>query len=211
MTTDKTIIFTTGTLIINVKSISFMQKTGKVNKPNTIARENIGHAVLEPIRILSKIELVYCFQIAAIGLILSIIGLLISIKTDNNYILNIGLGLFYFSLFLCFSIMILDGLLGLKIAKPILISIFGKDILRVVVQNIYGGNSLEFFILPDEKSKIPKFEDYKLDKIYNVDNVKNSYIGKNNIDDIEKLATLKDKGILSQEEFDLKKKQILGL
>lgn len=31
------------------------------------------------------------------------------------------------------------------------------------------------------------------------------------IDDLEKLASLKDKGIISQEEFEQKKKQILGL
>jgi hypothetical protein len=31
------------------------------------------------------------------------------------------------------------------------------------------------------------------------------------MDQLEKLASLKDKGILTQEEFDAKKKQILGL
>lgn len=32
-----------------------------------------------------------------------------------------------------------------------------------------------------------------------------------NIEDLEYLASLKDKGIITQEEFDLKKKQLLGL
>lgn len=33
----------------------------------------------------------------------------------------------------------------------------------------------------------------------------------NNLDELEKLSELKDKGIITQEEFDQKKKQILGL
>lgn len=208
---NQTITFSTGTLIINDKSISFNQKTGRANNVNTIARENIGHTDLEPMRLLTKVDLVYGFQTAAIGFVLGIIGLVIAISSNVFFLLYLGMAVFFFGAFLVFSVIWLDGLLGLNVAKPILFSIFGKDAMRIVVQNIYGGNNLQFFILPDEKSKIPKFEDYKLDKIYNVDNVKNSDIGKNNIDDIEKLATLKDKGILSQEEFDLKKKQILGL
>lgn len=31
------------------------------------------------------------------------------------------------------------------------------------------------------------------------------------LDDLEKLATLKDKGVITDEEFQLKKKEILGL
>lgn len=33
----------------------------------------------------------------------------------------------------------------------------------------------------------------------------------NGLDDLEKLAALKDKGIITQEEFDLKKKSLLGI
>lgn len=38
-----------------------------------------------------------------------------------------------------------------------------------------------------------------------------SYKSMNNLDEIEKLASLKEKGIITQKEFDIKKKSLLGL
>ena len=35
--------------------------------------------------------------------------------------------------------------------------------------------------------------------------------GTSNLDELEKLASLREKGIITDEEFDLKKKQLLGL
>ena len=208
---NKTISFSTGNLIINEKNISFHLNGGNANNVNTIGRENIGHLDKQPMRLLPKADFVYCFQTAVIGVILAIVGLILGISTNFYIILYVGIALIFFGAFLLFAMLWLDGLLGLSVAKPILLSLYGVDAVRVVVQNIYGGNNLQFFVRLDEQSKIPKFEDYKLEKVYNVENVKNSETGKNNIDDIEKLAALRDKGILSQEEFDLKKKQILGI
>jgi len=208
---NKTIPFSTGNLIINEKNISFHLNGGNANNVNTIGRENIGHLDKQPMRLLPKADFVYCFQTAVIGVILAIVGLILGISTNFYIILYMGIALIFFGAFLLFAMLWLDGLLGLSVAKPILLSLYGVDTVRVVVQNIYGGNNLQFFVRLDEQSKIPKFEDYKLEKVYNVENAKSSETGKNNIDDIEKLAALRDKGILSQEEFDLKKKQILGI
>jgi hypothetical protein len=103
-------------------------------------------------------------------------------------------------------------MLGLKIGKPILLSLFGVDAVRVVVQNIYGGNNLQFLVRQDEQSKIPKFETFIIEKIYSVENItKTETNEKGNLDDLERLAELLKKGIVTQDEFDLKKKQILGL
>lgn len=208
---NKTISFSTGNLIINEKNISFHLNGGNANNVNTIGRENIGHLDKQPMRLLPKVDVVYCFQTAVIGVILAIVGLILGVSTNFYIIFYVGIALIFFGAFLLFSVLWLDGLLGLNVAKPILLSLYGVDAVRVVVQNIYGGNNLQFFIRLDEQSKIPKFEDYKLEKIYNVENIKSPETGKNNIDDIEKLAALRDKGIISQEEFDLKKKQILGI
>ena len=208
---NKTIIFSTGNLIVNDKNISFHLKSGNINNVNTIGRENIGHQDQQRMRILPKAEFVYIFQNLIIGFILGVVGLIIGISSQFFIVLYFGLGFVFFAGFLYFAWMWLDMMLGLNVAKPILLSLYGVDTIRVIVQNIYGGNNLQFFVRLEEESRIPKFEDYKLEKIYNVENINNSIVGKNNIDDLEKLATLKDKGILSQEEFDLKKKQILGL
>ena len=47
--------------------------------------------------------------------------------------------------------------------------------------------------------------------------LKETYVGNvimtqsSNMDELEKLARLRDKGIISEEEFEAKKKQLLGL
>lgn len=208
---NTTISFSTGSLIINDNNISFHSNGRNINNVNTIGRENIGHQDKQPMRLLPKDEIVYVFRNAIIGIIVVIVGFIIAVSSQFFLFVYIGLGFLFFAFFLYFAWMWLDSILGLNVAKPIMLSLYGVNAVRVVVQNIYGGNNLQFFVRLDEESKIPKFEDYKLDKIYNVDNVKKSDTGKNNLDDIEKIAALRDKGILTQEEFDLKKKQILGL
>ena len=52
-------------------------------------------------------------------------------------------------------------------------------------------------------------QDFILEEIK--DNPKPNQSNTSNLDEIEKLSLLKDKGILTQEEFDAKKKQLLGL
>jgi hypothetical protein len=208
---NKTIEFSTGKLIINETNISFHQNRGNVNNVNTIGRENIGHMNKQSMRLLPHVDFVYIFRIAILGVALIILGFIIAMKSDMYFLVQIGCIFIIFAGFLMFSSLFIDGLLGLKVAESILLMLFGVDAYRIVVQNIFGGNNLIFLIRDDEISKIPKFEDYKLEKIHKVENTKSPETAANNIDDIEKLANLRDKGILSQEEFDLKKKQILGI
>ncbi|MCA9348008.1 SHOCT domain-containing protein [Candidatus Saccharibacteria bacterium] len=54
----------------------------------------------------------------------------------------------------------------------------------------------------------PKRKQFKDTQTIRIDQLEKISEG---VDEIEKLATLYDKGILSQEEFETKKKQILGL
>lgn len=62
----------------------------------------------------------------------------------------------------------------------------------------FGGNNNELFA--DAKRLIEE-------RINSV----NSPVKNSGLDDLEKLASLKDKGIISEEEFQAKKKQLLGL
>jgi hypothetical protein len=55
-----------------------------------------------------------------------------------------------------------------------------------------------------------KAQDFILEEL-KINKKKTSQESSNNLDDLEKLAVLKDKGIISQEEFDIKKKQILNV
>ncbi len=209
---NKTILFSTGRLIINDSNVSFHSNLVRVNNVNTISRENIGHQDKQKMRLLPKQEFVYIFRFFIIGTILSIVGFVFGIYSNYFILLYIGLALIFFAGFLYFSWFWLDTMLGLKIGKPIFLSLFGVDAVRVVVQNIYGGNNLQFLVRQDEQSKIPKFETFKKEKVYTVESVsKTENIKNGNLDDLEKLSELLKKGILTQEEFDLKKKQILGL
>lgn len=209
---NKTILFSTGRLIINDSNISFHSNLVRVNNVNTISRENIGHQDKQKMRLLPKQEFVYIFRNFIIGVVVSIVGFMFGLYYNYFVLLYIGLALIFFAGFLFFSWMWLDTMLGLNIARPIFLSLYGVDAIRVVVQNIYGGNNLQFLVRQDEQSKIPKFETFKIEKIYSVENVMDSELKeKHNLDNIERLADLLSKGILTQNEFEIKKKQILDL
>lgn len=210
-TENKTINFSTGKLIINDSNISFHQHRGNVNDVNTISRDNIGHMDKQAMRLLPKAEFVYIFRIALIGIALIILGFIVGVGNNNYKMMYLGFVAIAFSSFLMFCYYWVDGLFGVEITQSILLKFWGVDAYRIVVQNIFGGNSLMFLIRDEEVSKIPKFENYKLDKIHKVENVVNQNVNTHSIEDLEKLANLRDKGIITHEEFDLKKAKILGL
>lgn len=62
----------------------------------------------------------------------------------------------------------------------------------------FGGNNNELF------AEAKKMIEEKINAV-------NSPAKNSGLDDLEKLATLKEKGIISEEEFQAKKKQLLGL
>ncbi len=64
--------------------------------------------------------------------------------------------------------------------------------------SVFGGNNNELF---NEAKQLIE------ERINSV----NSHAKNNGLDDLEKLAALKEKGIISEEEFQAKKKQLLGL
>lgn len=208
---NKTISFSTGKLIVNDKDVSFHVHNGRANTINTIGRENIGHTELHNMRVLPKDTIIYCFRMFFLGLAFLILGFIVKAINDSEFMIWGGIVFIFFSFYLLFSILVLDGMLGLNVTVPILLRFFGVDATRVVVQNIYGGNNLMFLVRQDERKNVPKFEEYKLEKIYTVESTNKSKSDSNGIDDLEKIAALKEKGIITQEEFELKKKQILGL
>ena len=203
----KKIIFSTGTLNIEDISITFHHNKVILNKANSISRENIGHTDKQTLKILPNVEFVYIFRLVIIGIALAIVGVFFGVSTKTYFLFYLGLGVIFFGAFLLFAWIWLDSMLGMKIAGPILLGLFGVDACRVIVQNIYGENNLDFFIRADEKNKLPNFEEYKIEKIDTVQIVNQ----KNELDDISKLAELLKAGYITQEEFDKKKNQILGI
>jgi len=206
---NKTILFSTGKLIINETNISFHQNQSNINNVNTIARENIGHMNKQSMRLLPRSVFNYVFIIAISGFATMIGGLIFATKPD--IFLTLGTVLIITAGVLLGSFMLFDGLMGINIVESVLTIIFGVDAYRIVVQDVFGGNNFIFLISANEVSKVPKFEDYKLEKRHKIENADITHNNKNSYDDIEKLANLRDKGIISQTEFDQKKRQILGI
>lgn len=211
------ITFRTGDLIIEDNYISFHKKNVRFNNSDTISRENIGHVDKQSMRVLPNSEFVHCFQLAFIGLIITILGLFVFVYSKNLLVFYGGLVMIIFSGALLFVFLYLDKILGLRLATPILYSLFGVDAYKIIVQNIYGGDNLQFFIKKEELSLLPDFLEFKKDKIYKTETQTNQNQGNetntnnNAYEDIFKLGALRDSGLISNEEFELKKKQILGI
>ncbi|GAA4032638.1 hypothetical protein GCM10022386_16100 [Flavobacterium cheonhonense] len=204
---NKTINFSSGNLVIDSESVSFQQKRGFVNNVNTISRTNIGNVEIQNMRILNHVDFVYCFRTLLIGIVVAICGFIFLAITKSTIMFYLGLAVTLFSVFLFFGSIFLDGMLGLNLIQSILIYIYGVEAIRVVIQNRHGGNNLMFFIGDDERSKLPKFEDLKIEKREVVEVLSQN----NNLDDINKLAELLSKGLITKDEFDKKKNQILGI
>jgi len=208
---SKKISFSTGDLVIAERSISFHQSGVGLKNGNTINRENIGHVDKQPLSILPKASIVLWIRLVLIGAVITIIGFAIAFSSKFFLILYAGYIILFGSCFMFFYDIFLEDVIGIPLSKTLLHSLFGVDAVKVVVQNIYGGNNLVFTVRHDEERKLPKFESLKLNKVYAVNDVSGKNAKSGNISDIEKLAALREKGLITEEEFLKKKKQILGL
>ena len=203
---NKTISFSTGNLTINDKFISFCQNNNNfIKSESTISRENIGHTDKQILKILHHSSLIYIFRIALFCVILGVVAILLGEKFF--FIAKIAAYIFIIDCLVFLPLMYVDVLLGVSILKTILLTMFGVDCYKIVIHNAIDGNNLVFFIGKNEISKLPNFEDYKITKVHNVGK---TYNEKDNFNDIQKLALLKEKGLISQQEFEKLKIEILG-
>lgn len=157
--------FSTGNLTLGDNSVSFNNLNVRLNDFSTILREDIGHVIIEPVKMLPNAERTHCFQLITFGFIFSFVGFLIAMLTNTYLMFYLGIALILISSILLFSNLWLDSILELKMATPILNALFGVDYYRVVVQNLFGGSNLIFFIKTNEISRLPNIEKYKKDKI----------------------------------------------
>jgi hypothetical protein len=88
--------------------------------------------------------------------------------------------------------------------------------IKVVMAAVFmspGAATVKVFGTGDQKLEAPfvKVAEAKKAEALILNLMKKKSGGSSDADELEKLSQLKDKGILTQEEFDQKKKQILGL
>ena len=111
----------------------------------------------------------------------------------------------------------LDDVISVNIVKPFLkvpyLQVITPDLQVTKNDGLKGADANVVLIQPFNMKKAKKIREYimsyKVGSIQRGKGISVSLVG--SIDDLEKLARLKDSGIITQEEFNAKKKQILGL
>ena len=98
------------------------------------------------------------------------------------------------------------------IGKNIL-KINGKGTLlaQIELSKPWGAKAQEFIMDQKIETGVAPLSNAKKVEEIVISKIGKSTNSNSNIDDLEKLAKLKDKGIITQEEFDKKKKQVLGI
>lgn len=108
----------------------------------------------------------------------------------------------------------LDSVVTVSIEKPFLKTPYLQVITAGMVpqkgDNLKGASANVVLIQPGSMSKAKTLQEY-VATYKSKSKVTVSQQNSSNIEDLEKLAELKEKGIITQEEFDAKKKQILGI
>lgn len=106
----------------------------------------------------------------------------------------------------------LSSVVTVSIVKPFLktpyLQIITPGMVPSKSDNMKGASANVVLIQPGQMGKAKKIQEYVLQ--YKTRSVNQPSSG-SNLSDLEKLDELKKKGIITQAEFDAKKKQILGL
>lgn len=151
----------------------------------------------------------YSLRLVFYGLILIVLGTITIGLVNPNlgvFISCSGLAVGLYG-FIAHFMFIFSTMIGSEKPSSFMIKIiFGIKGYEVTIYNTGGGKNIIFNIHESDKNKVNSIIQYKLDK---------NPIPQENINsdlsDIEKLSDLYQKGILSEEEFSLKKKQLLNI
>ncbi len=187
-------------------------KVNSYNKSNTqaINRKDIGTFSSEYIIQLANV-FTYSLRFFLTGFVLIIFSIIISVigyELISDIFTVISYIIFGLSVIL-WLISVLDAMIGSRIGYNLLSPFFGSKGNRIIVKNTNSVNALEFLIGGDEVKKFKEFIEEA--KVVSSDTTSNSNNTTNNLDELEKLANLRDKGIITEEEFSTKKKSILNL
>ena len=185
------------------------------NKMNqSIRREDIENINSFYNVYLNKLPIQYCFRMAALGILGFIISGVLYFNELALWKILIWVSWVFFvggSLMLLVDIFI-DGLFGLNIAYRFFASILGHKGYNIVVKNKSGNNVLEFFAEESEKSQITNFiKSLKKNASNEINHSVPLESNNDNINKIEKLAELHKQGVLTDDEFQKMKRQLLGI
>lgn len=209
----KQIAFTTGILNVSEDKISFASKVSDIPNNQTLKRSLIGGITNQSFVYLPRMTFQYGFRFGFGGLLAVIISALFynTLPSFLSFVLQYGgiLSLI-FGLGLIIIDVAIDGLFGTNIALSILQSMFGVKGQLITISNANGGKGIEFCIPQNELSRTTQIESLKIEEQL-TQNQTVIIEKKSDFGDLEKLAELKEKGIITEEEFNKKKADLLGL
>jgi len=113
---------------------------------------------------------------------------------------------------LAFIVLIIDALLELNLFRMFIRKFLSTESIRVTIGN-KSGNNLDFLVYPEEHNKVAELEKTveELRKYKNETHQSTNNNSSSSLDELEKLANLRDKGIITEDEFNTKKKRLLGI
>lgn len=195
----KKIAFTSGNIDITGEKITFYSNTKSLKKLQSMERYNMGHINSEEFSFLGILPIQIALRSLFLGVVTAIFAIIIGVEALSVLgVVMIGFGLITFNLDLW-----VDGLLGTKFAYKLCSYLFAGKGYKVIIQNNSGGEHIVFYVALNQLSEALKIESYKLKETPTTQTL--------GINDLEKISELFQKGILTEKEFNLKKKQILNV
>jgi len=213
MITDKS----SGTCNLEYCNLKYNNDILEVNsysntKNQSIKRTDIGTVSSEFRVQLPHNTFTYSLRFLLGGLLIGVISLIIS-AIGFDLLSDIISIIMWISLVLSailYAITILDAMIGSKMGFKLLLPIFGSEGNRIIIKNTNSINALEFYVGRGQVKMLEKFIDKaRLEPSATVNNSSNAQ--STSLDELEKLANLRDKGIITEEEFNIKKKNLLEL
>jgi hypothetical protein len=185
-------------LLVNDENITLIHEQGK----NKISSENLDKI---------SYELHWENKISPGGLYFRLFWIPLLATLFMNWKLSL---IVYVYLGILVVIFTFDSMLELNICRSI-VNRFFSNIYYYVEIACKTSNNIQFYVSPDELNKVMEVEKYlnDLKKRLLVKNIAKSEKSEtlNYHEDLKKLGELFNSGLITQIEFDLKKKQILGL
>ena len=189
--------FETGLLKVDEDSISLQWDGNNVS----MYRWQIGKVDVVTSKELKHQPWIYGFRLGAI----SIIPFILAFVVDSSTMSWIAAIMMIVAVFIFFGDLVLAGLFGIEIVRSMLMNIVGREFTEVRIQNT-DGQDINFYILEEEKSKARSIADLRKEKAVQI---KEPIQQENTISQIEKLHELKEKGVITEEEFNRKKSELL--
>ncbi|NMH26530.1 SHOCT domain-containing protein [Flavobacterium silvaticum] len=199
----KTIPFASGSIEVTDSKISFRSAVKDIKQFQSMERHNMGHVNSEQYTYLGIMPI----QLALRSLLFGVMLAVIAIAADIQFFSVVGVAAIVFGLVTFNLDLWVDGFLGTRFGYQLCAYFFASKGHKITIQNNSGGDHIVFYVALEQLDEAMKLESYRITERPDTNPVQP--IG--GIHDLEKINELYQKGILTEEEFTQKKKQLLNL